>query len=235
MSDDVVLYVAWDMLQALAYLHGRGVVHGDIRPQNFLSYPRFPSSSRNHSYSYKLMGHGLVPKVIRDWSFPGSAYTAPELRGRKYKPTFASDVWMLGLALWELHAYGLSHKVPRSSKPVAEMSAAEFVGLEKRVKGCHGYNHGILCKLLREMLVRNPRGRATAMGALTSLAEFRFRSNEGGTLEVDLQRVEEAIGHARKEMWQRSVLGRAAERVKRLVGRLLVFMIALWVRVLGCR
>ena len=36
MSEDVILGIAWQLIDAMDYMHSKGVVHRDLKPQNIL-------------------------------------------------------------------------------------------------------------------------------------------------------------------------------------------------------
>jgi serine/threonine protein kinase len=99
-----------DLATALAYAHEAGVVHRDMKPDNAF-YARTPEDT----YSMKLMDFGIwVPvsdalKGIRTPGFTGSLpYAAPEqLNGMPATP--ATDVYALGLILFELLTGELPH------------------------------------------------------------------------------------------------------------------------------
>lgn len=257
MSDEAILDVAWDMLQALTYLHGRGVVHGDVRLQNILRVP-VPAASSSFSSSsassrsgrrprgqrreiYKLIGHGLVPDVIDDFRFPPPAYIAPELRRRRagggpYKPTTRSDVWMLGWALCELHAYGRPGGIPgsgsRSSVFTEGVTGMEFDGLLRWEGRCDAHRHNRLDELLRMLLATRPGKRFTAANAIEWFAARRFADDEGGTLEDELGGVRDAVETARRERRRRRAraVGRVWARLRRELFALFVLFFALVLR-----
>jgi len=86
------------LLQAVKYLHERGIVHRDIKPENILL------SDKN--LSVKLADFGLA-KIIGEESFTTTlcgtpSYVAPEIlensKHRRY--TRAVDVWSLGVVLY---------------------------------------------------------------------------------------------------------------------------------------
>lgn len=88
-----------EMLQALAYVHRRGVVHRDLKPANVLV---------NVAGTVKVLDFGLATgRTIGSLSeinagLAGTlAYLAPELFYNQ-PPTAASDLWAVGLIAYEL-------------------------------------------------------------------------------------------------------------------------------------
>lgn len=88
-----------EMLQALAYLHRRGVVHRDLKPENLLI-------TNGH---LKLLDFGIASaQDLMGVTSPGTiggtlAYLAPELL-RGAPPTEASDLYSVGILLYEMLA-----------------------------------------------------------------------------------------------------------------------------------
>lgn len=81
------------MLQALDYLHHRGILHLDLKPSNILVTPEgvvklldFGLALDSHNEHHQFVGGTLD-------------YMAPELFMRT-KPTFASDLWSVGVILY---------------------------------------------------------------------------------------------------------------------------------------
>ncbi|WQF75063.1 Putative protein kinase [Colletotrichum destructivum] len=251
LEDSAILEMAWDILLALAYLHGRGIVHGEVRPRNVMSFPSYPRRNR-----YKLFGHGLVPGVINYWP-KDDGYTAPEFlsegaetrkRGKegKYavKPTFASDVWQLGMLLWHCHRYGTywdSETLPSRKKSwqsetlvqpdLTSESVSSMRGIRPlafRAKGCNGSSHDWLAQLLPNMLDEDPLRRFSAMELLRQMQNQKSYAVEKQDLEDDVEDMKDAAEAAKKELWQRSTLGKVAkgaERVQMHFARLLFLLV----------
>lgn len=83
-----------DLLGGLSYAHGRGVVHGDIKPENVL----LPLHGKAKLIDFGLARHMLRPGLERFGGTPG--YMAPEL-GQEQGPTAATDQYAAGTLLFE--------------------------------------------------------------------------------------------------------------------------------------
>jgi serine/threonine-protein kinase len=90
---------AGQMLEAVAFAHGRRILHSDIKPENFILFP---------DGRLKLCDFGLAKVSYRTLSASGSGtvgYLAPEQA--LGKPSLRSDVFSLGLVLYRLFAGAL--------------------------------------------------------------------------------------------------------------------------------
>lgn len=96
-----------DTLSALEYLHARGVIHGDISPDNIM-YDRQNSRFVLIDYGFAIfdfeeLHHSMLSK---------SPYRAPEIRFNDWKIlhqklTPAIDMWSFGMVLLKLHNRGI--------------------------------------------------------------------------------------------------------------------------------
>lgn len=93
MEDGLLRRVGKDLAEALAALHGEGWLHGDLAPGN----ARLDPSQRA-----VLLDLGFAMRIEGDSPPRGTpAYFSPEEASGKHK-TSASEVYSLGLILWEL-------------------------------------------------------------------------------------------------------------------------------------
>jgi serine/threonine-protein kinase len=93
-SQRTKLELAEQALEAVAHAHGAGIIHCDIKPENFILFP---------DHRLRLGDFGISKIVQRRMTASGSGtigYVAPEqAMGR---PTYASDVFSLGLVLYRM-------------------------------------------------------------------------------------------------------------------------------------
>jgi serine/threonine-protein kinase Stk1 len=109
-------------LDTLAYIHGKSLAHGRLKPSNILAAQD----------QLKLSSDSLVrvddPAAVvarRSAAYP-SAYDAPEIAGGKISS--ASDSWSLGMTLME----ALTQRLPARegmAEPVLETVPAPFMGI----------------------------------------------------------------------------------------------------------
>ena len=97
LSPAVLTTAALEVLQALAHLHGLGVAHRDIKPQNILV------SARDPPFQCKLADLGLatvVPEQQLRQPVGTAEFMAPEIFLRRYG--VKADLWSLGVVLFWL-------------------------------------------------------------------------------------------------------------------------------------
>jgi hypothetical protein len=120
--DRDAIEAAAQILDGLAHAHARGIVHRDVKPSNVLL-------ADEERVSVRLLDFGLAQFDEADTltamgDVPGTlAYISPErLDGAEATP--ASDVWGVGVLLWEALASG--H--PFWGVPIGQMTAAIQAG-----------------------------------------------------------------------------------------------------------
>ena len=84
-------------LEALAYLHARGVVYRDLKPENLVLSPNGYAKLCDFGFAKKIGRHG-----DRTYTFCGTPeYVAPEIILNKGHD-FTADLWALGIFIYEL-------------------------------------------------------------------------------------------------------------------------------------
>ncbi len=118
LSDRDAIEAAAQILDALAHAHRIGIVHRDVKPSNVLI-------EEGPGLSIKLLDFGLAQFDEADTltavgDVPGTlAYIAPE-RLTGAEATTASDVWAVGVLLWE----SLAGEHPFWGVPLPQVAAA---------------------------------------------------------------------------------------------------------------
>ena len=97
------IQLAEQILEAVAFAHGQRVIHCDLKPDNLILFPGHGSNGTAGGHRLRLTDFGISKLSARTVLASGSGtvgYVAPEqAMGRA---SFRSDVFSLGLILWEL-------------------------------------------------------------------------------------------------------------------------------------
>lgn len=100
-----VRLIAQQVLSALKYIHAKGIIHRDVKPENILVTSWDP---RNRAITVKLADFGIAGTRARHYSMVGTrGYQPPEMRGpvqRRARARYNSsvDIWAMGTVLGEL-------------------------------------------------------------------------------------------------------------------------------------
>lgn len=118
LSDADAVTTCAQVLDALAHAHARGIVHRDVKPSNVLLEDTSEASARLLDFGLAQFDEADTLTAVGD--VPGTlAYISPE-RLRGGEATAASDVWAVGVMLWEAFA----GKHPFWGVPLPQVTAA---------------------------------------------------------------------------------------------------------------
>mmetsp|Transcript_22901 Transcript_22901/g.66166 ORF Transcript_22901/g.66166 Transcript_22901/m.66166 type:complete len:421 (+) Transcript_22901:2-1264(+) len=162
MDTDVVARMAHQMLSGLSHVHQRGVIHRDVKPQNYLLVNQNPDSP------LKLADFGFAcqarpgQRLHRMIGTP--SYIAPEVLRGDYD--LNADTWSLGVTLYRLCTHRLPFKADTTAAYLAKVKAGA-------ISDCFGPWQPHLPRLrvlVFALLRHDPHGRATPAGALADHA-----------------------------------------------------------------
>jgi serine/threonine-protein kinase len=134
MSNDTALHFATQALAALSHAHANKIIHCDVKPDNFIVFP---------GNRLRLTDFGFSKVALRTVKASGSGtlgYLAPEQAlGR---PMFQSDVFALGLVIYELFAkqlpeYPYSWPPPGYSRIRSKLRRKTIAWLHKALEFRH--------------------------------------------------------------------------------------------------
>ena len=92
-----------DVASGLAYLHDNDVIHRDIKPENVLQDERGDYVISDFGLSTKMRSTLRQASMRQNDGFSGTiAYMAPELFTSKPAAVKATDVWALGVTIYEM-------------------------------------------------------------------------------------------------------------------------------------
>ena len=122
LSDRATVELASQVLDALAYAHRAGIVHRDVKPSNILLEHKPNVAARLLDFGLAQFDGADTLTAVGD--VPGTlAYISPErLAGEDASP--ASDVWSVGVLLWE----SLADRHPFWGMPIQEVARAIAAG-----------------------------------------------------------------------------------------------------------
>jgi serine/threonine protein kinase len=172
-----------ELLDALDIVHRQGAVHRDIKPGNIFIESVVDEAGRVTTRAV-LLDFGVThfeAKRITGRSFLGTQkYAAPEqIRGEK--PSGKSDVYSLGLVLYEClcgsHPYGEIEAAARGRHGEAEAAVAGAHLSKEPIPHLSTKVRGIdeIAQVVMTMIEKDPAKRPDARTAATALRELRIK------------------------------------------------------------
>ncbi len=164
---------------ALAYAHGRGLIHRDVKPHNILL------KADGDRWEAKLADFGLA-KVLSATSltltqevFGTPQYVAPEVvRGERVTP--AADLYSLGVVLFEM----LTAQTPFAGENPAEVAFKHLSASPPPPSRLNPRVPPSLDRLVLQLLAKNPADRPQRAGEVVSVLEALARLDQVPTARI---------------------------------------------------
>ncbi len=168
---------------ALAYAHGRGLIHRDVKPHNILL------KAEGGRWEAKLADFGLA-KVLSATSltltqevFGTPQYVAPEVvRGERVTP--AADLYSLGVVLFEM----LTGQTPFAGENPAEVAFKHLSASPPPPSKFNPQVPPLLDRLVLQLLAKNPAERPTRAGEVVTALEALARPDRVPTARIGARR-----------------------------------------------
>ncbi|KAJ7213018.1 kinase-like domain-containing protein [Mycena pura] len=168
LTEHHVREIAHQVCTAISYMHGKGVLHGDLKPNNILL-------TRAHPWTIKVIDFGLARVVgnINLQRVSAHIYTAPEAQLQQLRLenppgalTHLWDSWGIGCILFNLHSF--SHPFVRESerKDSNEDEGPFEVGIDYILWHLLDHLSTNARDLVRRLLAVDPHERMTVAAAL---------------------------------------------------------------------
>lgn len=170
LSPPEVAYLGAELAGALAYIHGRGVIHRDVKPANILLPPVVAGTLPRA----KLTDFGIArmldgARITAANATLGTAnYLSPE-QASSQDVGFSSDIYSLGLVLLEAVTGHIEFGGSAVEAAIARLSR------DPEVPDKLG---NYWCALLKSMTARDPDQRPTAAEVSATLLDYRWSSAE---------------------------------------------------------
>ena len=103
LGDDQIQYILLQMLDALEYVHGQGLVHRDIKPSNFMLTPQGKVMLMDFGIAKQLNpGSPEYTSTGTNQQMGTAMYMSPEQIHETRNVTVQSDIYSLGVVLWQM-------------------------------------------------------------------------------------------------------------------------------------
>ncbi len=103
LGDEQIQYILQQMLDALEYVHGQGLVHRDIKPSNFMLTPQGKVMLMDFGIAKQLNpGSPEYTSTGTNQQMGTAMYMSPEQVKSTKDVTHVTDIYSLGVVLWQM-------------------------------------------------------------------------------------------------------------------------------------
>ncbi len=189
-SLQTVLQVAIAITQALIYIHGKKIIHKDIKPANIIVKNLEENKTGNSNYNtlIKLIDFSIasllekeITQQINCTQLEGTlAYISPEQTGRMNRSLdFRSDFYSLGVTLYEM----LTGKLPFTSDDHLELIHSHIAEQPTPIQKLNPDINTTVCAIVEKLMAKNAEARyQSAKGLLADLQESWQQLQTTGTI-----------------------------------------------------
>lgn len=147
LDDSLISVITFDMLNALSYLHEKGIIHRDIKARNILL---------DADGICKISDFGISKDAAAGHTFIGSPlWMAPEQVATQHY-TAQVDVWALGITLLEISEGKVPHNDKNPYAAMVSITQSDAPFLQRPERFSKNFQD-----FLRKCLVKDPNKRAT--------------------------------------------------------------------------
>lgn len=166
-----VLSLASDICDGIGYAHRSGLVHADVKPQNILVTPEDMVKVTDFGIAQALSDTQPLQRQEVVWGSPH--YFSPE-QARGEQPTTASDVYAIGIVLFEM----LTGQLPYSGANQQELALAHIKNRIPNVSEINPHVPDTLARIVYQAMSKEPRARyrdADQLGGVLKKVQDRGR------------------------------------------------------------
>jgi len=155
-----VLWIARQTAEALAALDVAGWMHGDLKPSNIFLSPQGHVTLLDLGLARREDERGADPRAITGTGY----YLAPEHVGSVYRPDIRSDIYSLGVVLYQL----LAGRLPLEGATFESVAAAHTQTAPLNLRRVTPHVSLQVAELVHRMLAKDPLRRPQSPAALVA-------------------------------------------------------------------
>ncbi len=144
-----ILWVTRQLAEALAALHEHGWMHGDVKPGNVMISPAGHATLLDLGFARRRNEDASAAARIVVGTF---AYMAPELLSSRLRADIRSDLYSLGVVLFE----ALSGRLPFVGRSIAELISQHRRAPTPDLKRLTPQVPDVVARLVRRLLAKDP-------------------------------------------------------------------------------